>query len=266
MSVKIGMIHYNFAGTIDDFFKYCSETGFEYVELQANSVSGDNPEQAAEELKKKVDYWNLKVNAFAVGNDFVVSDPETVKAQIDRTEQIAGLAGILGAKTLRMEGGSPKDSVPETKWVEAMANCLRRCVDQFAERDQVKLAVDNHGVVTNDGDLMLELIEEVNSPWVGSCLDTMNYRWFGHDLDRIDHVYEIIAPHTFHTHMKDGTGSRGEYKGTALGDGEIHLDKVLECLRQAGYDGAWTAEYEGPEAEGGIGYEKCYGWLAEHVG
>jgi len=94
----------------------------------------------------------------------------------------------------------------------------------------------------------------------------MNYRWFGHDLDRNDHFYEIIAPHTFHTHMKDGTGSRGEYKGTALGDGEIHLDKVLECLRQAGSDGAWTAEYEGPEAEGGIGYEKCYGWLAEHVG
>ena len=57
MSVKIGMIHYNFAGTIDDFFKYCSETGFEYVELQAGSVSGDNPEQAAEELRKKVAGW-----------------------------------------------------------------------------------------------------------------------------------------------------------------------------------------------------------------
>ena len=32
-----------------------------------------------------------------------------------------------------------------------------------------------------------------------------------------------------------------------------------------GYDGAWTAEYEGPEAEGGMGYEKCYRWLEENI-
>ena len=264
MSVKIGMIHYNFAGTIDDFFKYCSETGYEYVELQAGSVSGDNPEQAVEELRKKVDYWNLKVNAFAVGNDFVVLDPETVKAQIDRTEQIAGLAGILGAKTLRMEGGSPKDSVPETKWVEAMANCLRRCVDQFAERDQVKLAVDNHGVVTNDGDLMLELIEEVNSPWVGSCLDTMNYRWFGHDLETVGRYYEMLAPYVLHMHLKDGRGSRGNYQGEALGEGEIDLQKAVDCLKSVGYDGVWTCEYEGRENDG-TGQTRSYNWMISHL-
>ena len=53
---------------------------------------------------------------------------------------------------------------------------------------------------------------------------------------------------------------------TALGEGEIRLGNMLEHLRKAGYDGAWTAEYEGSEAAGGIGYEKCYRWLAQHVG
>ena len=42
------MIHYNFAGTIDNFFEYCSKTGFEYIELQAGSISGDNLEKSAE--------------------------------------------------------------------------------------------------------------------------------------------------------------------------------------------------------------------------
>jgi sugar phosphate isomerase/epimerase len=50
-----------------------------------------------------------------------------------------------------------------------------------------------------------------------------------------------------------------------LGDGEIHLDHVVKCLKEVGYDGAWTAEYEGLEAEGGVGYEKCYGWLKEKI-
>jgi sugar phosphate isomerase/epimerase len=93
----------------------------------------------------------------------------------------------------------------------------------------------------------------------------MNYRWYGHDLDKIDHFYEILAPHVFHTHMKDGTGSRENYKGAALGEGEIHLHHALECVKKAGYDGAWTAEYEGPEAEGGVGYERCYTWLKANV-
>ena len=36
-------------------------------------------------------------------------------------------------------------------------------------------------------------------------------------------------------------------------------------IKEAGYDGVWTAEYEGPEAVGGVGYAKCYQWLKEHV-
>ncbi len=264
MSIKIGMIHYNFAGTIDDFFEYCSKTGFEYIELQAGSISGDNLEKSAEELRRKIDNWNLKVTAFAVGNDFVVLEPETIKNQVDRTEQMANLANILGAKTLRMEGGSPKDSVPETQWIEAMANCLELCVDQFAERDQVKLAVDNHGVVTNDGDLMLELIERINSPWVGTCLDTMNYRWFGHELETVGRYYEMLAPHVLHLHLKDGRGSRGNYRGEALGEGEIDLLKAVDCLKKANYDGVWTCEYEGQENDG-TGQTKSYNWMINHL-
>jgi len=52
-----------------------------------------------------------------------------------------------------------------------------------------------------------------------------------------------------HTHFKDGTGSRVEnYQGTVLGAGEIPLDWAIECLHNNGYEGSWTAEYEGPRA------------------
>ena len=47
--------------------------------------------------------------------------------------------------------------------------------------------------------------------------------------------------------------------------GEIHLDHAIKCFKAAGYGGPWTAEYEGPEAEGGVGYEKCYKWLCENA-
>ena len=75
----------------------------------------------------------------------------------------------------------------------------------------------------------------------------MNYRWAGHDLETVGRYYEIVAPYTLHTHLKDGTGSRGNYRGEALGEGEIDLAKAIRCLREAGYDGVWCCEYEGRE-------------------
>ena len=132
------------------------------------------------------------------------------------------------------------------------------------EHMQFAIAVDNHGYVTNNYEIQLEVFDMVGSKHVGANLDTMNYRWFGHDLDTIGRIYEMIAPYTFHTHMKDGTGSRKNYVGAALGEGEIDLSKAIKCLKDAGYDGVWCSEYEGRE-DPVIGYRKCFEYLVANV-
>ncbi len=266
--MKIGVIHYNFPGySFTDYLKYASETGYGYVELfgvrDILSQEKDNPERKAEEMRKEVESFGLKVSALDSENDFIVLDEDAIKAQVERMAVICKLANILGAKVIRTEGGSPKDSVPKERWVEAMAGCLTRCVEA-AEKNDVYLAVDNHGHVTNDGDLQLELYQRVGSDRVGANMDTMNYRWAGHSLEKIAHFYEIIAPYTFHTHMKDGTGSLGEYRGAALGEGEIDLAYAAKCLKDVGYDGVWCAEYEGSEGSD-IGYRKCCEWMKANL-
>ena len=92
----------------------------------------DHPEQNAEAVRKQVESYGLQVSAFAAGNDFVVLDEAAIRAQVERMRRIAGLAKLLGASVIRTEGGSPKDAVPESRWVEAMVGCLNRCVP-FAE-------------------------------------------------------------------------------------------------------------------------------------
>jgi len=265
---KIGVIHYNLPRfTLESFVKYAKLAGFDYVELQSRDVWAPetaNPEEEAKKVRKMCDDAGIKVSAFAAQNDFVLLDEAAIKAQVERMKRVCQLALILGTNVIRTEGGAAKDAVPKEKWVDAMAGCLSRCVP-FIEKDDIKLAVDNHGYVTNDGDLQLKLFKKVGSKNVGSNLDTMNYRWAGHDLAEIDRYYEIIAPYVFHTHMKDGTGSLANYKGAALGEGEIHLSHAIACLKKAGSTGVWCAEYEGPEAAGGIGYAKCQKWLKANV-
>ena len=264
---KIGVIHYNQrALSFEEFLDYCVKTGFAYCELQISDVwtdEIDSPEAKAEKVRKQVDARGLTVSALSAGNDFVLLDEAKVTAQVERMKRICGLARILGTNTIRTEGGQPKDEVPDEKYAEAIAGCLTRCME-FAEPDDMVLAVDNHGYVTNDGDLELEIFQRVGSKHVGANIDTMNYRWAGHDLETIDTWYEKIAPYCLHTHMKDGTASGKDYVGAALGEGEIHLQCAVDCLRKAGYDGVWCAEYEGKE-DPLVGYRKCFEYLKTHV-
>ena len=260
---KLGIIHYNAPGeTLAEFLDYIKETGYEYTELMLPDVWPDpsqDPGDAPEIAKALLDERGLKASALSAGNDFVVLGEDEINAQVARMKTICDLAQRIGTDTLRTEGGQPKDSVPPERYAEAMAGCLTRCLE-FVEPMNMKLAVDNHGLASNDGDLLVETFEMVGSKHVGTNLDTMNYRWAGHDLETIDRYYEIVAPWVLHTHLKDGVGSRGEYVGKALGNGEINLEKAIQCAVDAGYTGPWIAEWEG-RGDKGVGYAQCYQWM-----
>ena len=264
----IGAIHYNWPGDLEDFVRRASEIGYETCEIRAGDIWSDpvdGGQARAAEIGELLARHGMRASAVEIGNDFLQADPADLNAEIERYRRRCEVIPLLGTDIVRSDGGwNRNDQVPEDQWDGMMLEAFKRCAD-FLEACQVRIALDNHGITTNDGDWQLSLIERVGSERLGVNLDTMNYRWFGHDLDRIDHFYEILAPHVFHTHMKDGTGSRQNYRGAALGEGEIHLDKAVKCLQAAGYDGAWTAEYEGAETEGAVGYEKCYQWLVMNV-
>ncbi len=267
---KIGVIHYNFPGfDFEQFLRYCVDTGYQYVELQIGDVwdgkdPAAGPEKKAEAVRGQMDRLGLKASALSAGNDFLVVGEGAMAAQVKRMERVARLARILGTGVLRTEGGWPKEGMAESQWVPLISEGLKRCAD-LAPKLDVYFALDNHGIVTNDGDRQVVIFRAVNSKYVGANLDTMNYRWAGHDLETIRHFYDVVAPYALHTHMKDGTGSLRNYKGAALGEGEIDLAYAVRVLKGSGYDGVWTAEYEGPEAAGGVGYAKCFRWLKDHL-
>jgi sugar phosphate isomerase/epimerase len=267
---KIGVIHYNFPDfSLAQFLQFCVDTGYGYTELNIADVWDEEdpeaqPEQEAEALRGKMEDMGLKTCAVSARNDFLVVGRDALDEQIERMERVCRLAKLLGTDTLRTEGGWAKEEIDEGDWAPLIIKGLQRCAE-LGEAYDVRFALDNHGHVTNDGDLEVKIFEAVDSPRVGANLDTMNYRWAGHDLDAIRRFYDIIAPYTFHTHMKDGRGSGENYQGAALGEGEIDLEYAVRTLKEAGYDGVWTAEYEGPEAEGGVGYAKCCRWLQENV-
>lgn len=271
---KIGVIHYNWPNfSFAEYLRFAADCGYGYVELMSGDVwpdingsdDGAPMREAAERVRGEVEAHGLQVSAFGAGNDFVQLDENAIQYEVERMRRVCELTKILGDEAVvRTEGGAPKDTVPPEKHWDAMRQCFERCTP-FLDELQVGLAVDNHGLITNEGDPFVAMLRQINHPLVGANMDTMNFRWWGNDVETCNRFYELLAPHALHVHMKDGFNAREEYSGQALGEGEINLQHALKCLKNAGYKGVYTAEYEGPEAAGGVGYRKCAQWLKTNL-
>lgn len=268
MMMKLGLVHYNFPGSLEYFLDYAAETGFEYVELMAADLweKGRSFEEAletAKQVRTMLDQTGMKASAIAAQNDFLVTNQKAMDFQVERIKQVCRLAAMAGTRILRVDGGWPKEGVAEEDWMDLMIEGFTLCRG-FIEDEGFHFALDNHGLVTNDADVQIALFEAVGSKNMGANLDTMNYRWAGHLLEVVNEFYEKIAPWVLHVHMKDGRNSLSDYEGTALGEGEIHLEWAVECLKKVDYQGAWCVEYEG-KTDSAEGYRKGLEWLKKHL-
>lgn len=265
-----GLVHYNFPyPDLERFLIFAHAAGFEYCELLCQDVwdeqnPGSEPEARAAEVRALLDRHGMRVSSYAAGNDFLQPDDASLRRQVERLKRACGLAKIVGAGVVRIDGGWEKASVVPERWRAGIVEGLR-AIRPFVEREGITLALDNHGTVTNDADLEVAIFQEVGSDRIGANVDTMNYRWAGHDLETVGRFYHVIAPYARHVHMKDGRGSRSAYRGAALGEGEIDLELAVQELQDAGYRGVYAVEYEGPAAQAEDGHRRGLAWLRAHI-
>lgn len=196
-----------------------------------------------QELRKALERRNLEV-VWAWGH------PDGLRCGTDRQAE-ADLARHLeyareiGARVMRIVGGSWRSRPP--RWKEhrrQMLPVLRRVVRQ-AERTGIVLALENHLDFT--ADQLRELMQAVDSPYLGVCLDTANnLRIYEYPVE----VAEKLAPWVRATHIKDIVAYRGDprtfgfWPSVPLGEGAVEIPKILEILRQAGYSGLLAIEID----------------------
>ena len=106
------------------------------------------------------------------------------------------------------------------------------CILPLLEKANVKLAIENHDRFT--AGVLLSLIESIDSPFVGVCLDTVNS--FG-ALEGPDVVIETLHPHVLNIHFKDFCIRRETHnmgfriEGTPLGKGVLDISMLIHRLK-----------------------------------
>jgi 3-oxoisoapionate decarboxylase len=147
------------------------------------------------------------------------------------------IAHSLGAEVLKvgMDIRRPRP-VAATRFHPDIMAQIARVADQLkaaaprAEAAGVKLAVENH--CDSFSEEILWLLDRVDSPWVGACIDTVNAMMVTEDPMA---AIENLAPRSFTNHFKDHKIVSQRYgckiTGAAVGDGDIDMQRAFEMIK-----------------------------------
>ena len=124
-----------------------------------------------------------------------------------------------------------------SSWIiEGLKKCARA-----AEKAQVYLAIENHGLLAGKSEQVIEIMKEVNSPYVKSTFDTGNFLLVH---EKPTDAFEQLKNEIVHVHFKDFReknenetfhGFRStegvELIGVIPGDGEVDLAYIVDGLK-----------------------------------
>ncbi|KUO50955.1 MAG: sugar isomerase [Desulfitibacter sp. BRH_c19] len=113
----------------------------------------------------------------------------------------------------------------------------------LVEKTGIKLALENH--TETYADEILWLIDKINHPLVGACVDTVNSMGV---LEDPMSAVEKLAPYAFSNHFCDHKLDRDQFgirfHGVALGDGDIDCVKVYNTIKKLSPTDRITFEIE----------------------
>lgn len=263
--MKLAISMYSYYRTVRDggmdlpgFIREAKKIGADGVELLDFFYQEVEPERKG--ALAALEETGLPCPIFSVAQNFAKPLPEERAHELQKIRFGIEEAGHFGAGVVRVFAGdvSPGIEFDEARaWiVEGLAEASKLAADAG-----VKLALENHGKLAGRGEQVRGLIEDVRAlagnHALGANPDTGNFLL----VDEASHdAIAEVAPLANMVHFKDfahvGPAHAGHvyeslggarYAGAAVGEGVVDLEACVTALRETGFDGWLSIEYEGEE-------------------
>lgn len=238
-----------------------AEMGFsaiEFTDLKADGL--DAQKRLAEEIRKEAERVGIAVAAYTIGGCLFKDSREEEAAEVARLRDQLDVAALLGAPLLRHDVCYSLGKTGAGRSFDLMLPYIAenaRAVTEYAATLGIRTCTENHGRIAQDSDRVERLFNAVAHDNYGLLIDVGNF--LGVDEDPAIAVSRL-APYAFHVHVKDFTRKMekdashphatraGTYLGGAvIGEGIVPVKRCLNILKEAGYDGYVSIEFEGRE-------------------
>ncbi|MBC8064366.1 MAG: sugar phosphate isomerase/epimerase [Chlorobia bacterium] len=197
---------------------------------------------------------------FSISQNFAKPTEEERRAQLDKIKFGVDEALLFDSQVVRVYAGDVSEGITFDQaraWiVEGLSEASK-----YAHSKGIRLALENHGTLAGRGEQVKGLIEDVRrmagNDALGANPDTGNFLIVNQPSHE---AIREVAKYAYMVHFKDfapeppGHGGFAyttvdgrKVVGTAVGEGTVDLAKCIRALKDAGFDGWLSVEYEGDE-------------------
>lgn len=230
-----------FSDEIDEMipvqFEHLRKLGIRYFEPRG--INGKNISALSDEevlaLKEEMDRYGISVSSIGspIGKILITDDFEPHMDQLRRTIRTAKM---LGTKYIRMFSFY----IPDNKYEEYRDEVMRRmkAMTALAEEEDVILLHENEkGIYGDIAVRCLEILREVNSPYLRAVFDPANFIQCGQKT--FPDAYDLLKDYVVYMHIKDAL-----WNGTVVpaGYGEGRVADIIHALADRGYEGFLSLE------------------------
>ncbi|WP_422657459.1 sugar phosphate isomerase/epimerase family protein [Paenibacillus sp. EC2-1] len=251
--------------TVLDVIDWIAENGGEHMEIVPYGFTLEDQPELADAVREHAAKAGITLSNYSMPANFVQEDEEAFEAEMARVKRHVDTVYRLGMKHMRHDV-TAFTLPPEKHGIDYLENNLDQIVEgcriiaDYAAQYGITTTIENHGVSVQASDRVQRVLHAVNRPNFKTTLDIGNFLCV--DEQPLVGVARNL-PYASLVHVKDfyirpfdqdpGGGdwfrsSHGNYlRGSIFGQGDIDVRRVLRLIKESGYDGDITLEFEGME-------------------
>lgn len=249
--------------TVVDAIRFIAEQGGEHVEIVPMGYSLVDQPELIGQIRETAAGVGIDISNYAIAANFVaLESEEALEQEIQNVIKHVDIAAALGVTRMRHDVAfrpAHEGTVAQFETdLPVIVQACQRIADYAAERG-ITTSLENHGYYVQSSERVRRVLHETARDNFKTTLDVGNFLCV--DEDPISAVKNNI-PYASMVHAKDfylrpesrnpGEGwfqtAHGNYlRGAIVGHGDIDMYGVFRVLKQSGYDGYISVEFEGME-------------------
>jgi sugar phosphate isomerase/epimerase len=233
---------------VEEAMEMVARHGYDAIELNAETLPWAGPhitpetdQETRRRISNRAQDLGLEISAISAHVSLIDPDPAARADALRFTKGCIDLAVDLRVPVVHGLSGPLAPGVEEAEAWEWLISAVAESADYAISRGVLFAfeAIANH-LISRTEELQ-QLMNRVgdNRLWVN--FDPSHFQVMGDDPVT---AAQRLAGQTVHVHLKDAQGVPEDFTFPPLGEGRIDFDRMVGELRDGGYDGVLSAEYE----------------------